>query len=134
MPNYNRTRYYIDVDAIRVLFNNEKALRGVSLAEIEEQTGVLAVGLSRFSSGKQTLSGDSLITLIKWANGDVLRFIKRRGTAHKHVDTPEMRQLRIGAAFLHSMDVTVEQGESPVDTMIRLLAKAKERGLLDDQQ
>jgi hypothetical protein len=132
MPNYQRTAYYLDVDAVRELVQNEIAIRGVNYVEIQEQTGVLAVGLGRFLNPRQNVSlhHDGLITMIKWAGGEVNRFVKRRRTVARHTDTFEQRQLRKGQAFVQNLGVQPEQSESSVDVLMRLVAEAKEKGFL----
>lgn len=132
MPNYGRTAYFLDDDAIRMAVATEVGVRGISYREIEEQTGVLAVGIGRFLNPdrKATLHVDGLLTLIKWAGLDVNRFVKRRRTVARHTDTYEQRQLRKAAAYLESQGVSAEQGETAVDALMRLVASAKENGFL----
>lgn len=132
MPNYNRSAYYLDLPGIRQTLRDEIAIRGVSYSEIQEQTGVLAVGIGRFLDPAKnlTLNTDSLITLIKWAGGNVDRFVKRRRTVARHTDTFEQRKLRTGQAYLRSLGVEPEIGETSVDVLMRLVNTAKENGFL----
>lgn len=136
MPNYQRTRYYLDVEAVRELFRKERAIRGTTLAVIQEQTGIGQVSLSRFSSSNQTLEANALLTIIKWCNGNLNDYVKRRGTAYKHSDTYEQKQLRNAAAYLKHLGVELEAGESPVDAMLRMLDVAKSNGFMggDDDE
>lgn len=132
MPNYGRTAYYLDTEAIRVAVAAEVALRHLSYTEIGEQTGVLPAGIGRFldPQKKAVLHHDGMITLIKWAGLDIKSFIKRRRTISRHTDTFEQRKLRQGAEFLKEQGVPLEQGESSVDALLRLLAEAKRNGFL----
>lgn len=132
MPNYGRTAYYIDVDAIRNLVRDEVSVRGVSYTEIQEQTGILSVGLGRFLNPRTQLSlhHDALVTLVKWAGSDVARFVKRRKSMARHTDTFEQRQLRNGQAFIKNLGVQTDQSETSVDVLMRLVAEAKEKGFL----
>lgn len=132
MPNYRGTKYYLDVDSIRAAFLEEKNIRTVSYVQVSEQTGINHPSLNRFGNGYQGLDGDALLTLIKWFNGDINRYLKRRGNTYKHSDSPEQRQIRIANAFLKSMDVEIGKDESPIDRMIELLSQAKNKGLLDE--
>jgi hypothetical protein len=132
MPNYNRTKYYIDTDAVRDLLISERQVRGATFADVSQQTGINAVSLNRFVTKQQLLSGDGLLTVIKWGNGEVNRFVKRRGQVYRHTDTAEQRKLREGQAFLSELGVPADSKENPIDAMIRLLAVAKSRGLFDD--
>ena len=133
MPNYNRTAYYLDRDAVRTALREEIGIRGVSYVEIGEQTGISPAGLGRFMDDTKgvSLTGDALITVIKWINGaDVNRYIRRRRSVQRHVDTFEQRKLRTGAAYLKSLGVEAEAGETSVDAMMRLIATAKQNGFL----
>lgn len=130
MPNYNRTAWYIDSDGIRELVRTEIGIRGCSNVEIFEQTGVAASSIGRFLGENQTLAGDSLVTLVKWAGSDINRFVKRRRSVSRHRDTHEQQKLRAAALFLKSKGITGEAGETPVDTLVRLLAVAENNGFL----
>lgn len=132
MPDYNRTAYYLDKDAVRAIVAEEISIRGVSYTEIFEQTGVGAAGLGRFMDPTKNagLTGDALVTLVKWAGRDVNRVVKRRRSVVRHVDTFEQRKLRTGQAYLKSLGVEAEAGETSVDALMRLVATAKENGFL----
>ena len=130
MPNYNRTAWFIDVDGIRELVRTEIGIRGSNYTEIFEQTGVAASSLGRFLNENQTLVGDALVTLVKWAGSDTNRFIKRRRSVAKHKDSYEQQKLRAAALFLKAKGIAGEPGETPVDTLVRLLATAEENGFL----
>lgn len=134
MPNFQRTAYYLDVDAIREAVLAEVAVRGVNYVEIQEATGVLAAGIGRFLNPNKELrtsvSGDALITLIKWAGLEVNRFVRRRKTIAKHTDSHEQRKLRLGQEYLKSQGVEIQQGETSVDVLMRLVAEAKAKGFL----
>lgn len=132
MPDYNRTAYYIDRDAVRAIVAEEIAVRGVSYAEIFEQTGVGAAGLGRFMDPdkKAGVSGDAMVTLLKWAGADINRAVKRRRSVARHVDTFEQRKLRAGQAYLKHLGVETETGETSVDALMRLVKVAKENGFL----
>ena len=132
MPNYSRTAYYLDVAAVRQLVIEEIAIRGTNFREIEEQTGVLAVGLGRFLNPDKgvSLSGDGLLTMIKWAGADVNRFVKRRRSISRHTDTFEQRQLRKAQAFVKNLGVEATTTESSVDVLMSLVAEAKAKGFL----
>lgn len=132
VPNYNRTAHYVNAEKIRADFAEEMKIRGCSFAEVGEQTGILPVGLGRFARGG-TLHADAYVTLIKWFGGSVDRYVGRRKSMIRHTDTYEQRQLRNGSAFLNNhLGVKPQEGESAVDAMMRLLAQAKEKGLLND--
>lgn len=128
MPNFRRTSYFLNVDKIREAVKQEITVRGATQSQIAEETGILVTGLSRFLLDRQTLQGDSLISLIKWMGLDVNRFISRRGRIASHKDNYEQRQLRKALAFLNSQGVELQQGESPVDALMELVAKAKADG------
>lgn len=132
MPNYGRSAYFLDTEAIREAVAAEVSIRGVNYTEMEEQTGVLAVGIGRFLNPRTSsaLATDGLVTLVKWAGLDVNRFVKRRRTIARHTDTFEQRKLRTGQAYVKSLGVETEQGESSVDTLMRLVAEAKKNGFL----
>lgn len=134
MPNYRRTAYFLDVDAIRTAVREEVAIRGCSHVEIGEQTGIHGAGIGRFLAtnlDRQTsLDGDGLVTLIKWSGREVNSFIKRRKTVARHTDNAEQRKIRAAAQFVKSLGGDVEPGENPVDALIRLVATAKENGFL----
>lgn len=128
MPNFRRTSYFLNVDKIRDAVKQEITVRGATQSQIAEETGILVTGVSRFLTDRQTLQGDSLISLIKWMGLDVNRFISRRGRIASHKDNYEQRQLRKALAFLNSQGVELQQGESPVDALMELVAKAKADG------
>lgn len=134
MPNYQRTAYYLDVDGIRNAVLAEVTVRGVNYVEIQEQTGILAAGIGRFLNPNKelrtSLTGDGLVTLVKWAGLEVNRFVKRRRTIAKHTDSHEQRKLRLGNEYLKSQGVEIQQGETSVDALMRLVAQAKENGFL----
>lgn len=131
MPNYRRTAWYIDSDAVRELIREEFSIRGVTQVQVGEETGLYAANLGRFLNTKNTtMTGDSLITLIKWAGGDVNRFIRRRRSVARHTDTFEQRKLRTAAAYLKSQGVQLEEGESSTDALMRLVEAAKQNGFL----
>jgi hypothetical protein len=132
MPNNSRSAWYIDREAVRALLRDEMSIRGTNFTEVEEQTGVLSISLGQFvhPERRRDLATDNLITIIKWAGGDVNRFIKRRRSVVRHVDTYEQRELRRGTAFLKSQGVELAPGESAVEAMSRLLAQARENGFL----
>lgn len=128
MPNLRRTTWFIDPDKIRAALRAEMAVRGATQSQIAEDTGILVTGISRFLTSRQTLQGDSLVSIAKWIGQDVNRFIVRRGRYVRHTDTYEQRQLRKAAAYLNSQGVELKDGESPVDALMELVAKAKADG------
>lgn len=131
MPNYRRTAWYIDSEAVRALILAEFGIRGVTQVQVGEETGLYAANLGRFLNTKNTtMTGDSLITLIKWAGGDVNRYIRRRRSVTRHTDTFEQRKLRTAAAYLKSQGVELEDGESSTDALMRLVDMAKQNGFL----
>lgn len=132
MPIPANTVYYLDAADIRDFFVSEYKIRQLSLREISQQTGIHEVALGQFKNGHRSLAADALLTLIKWGNGNVNNFIKRRGNAYKHNDTPDQRQIRIASQFLKHLGAEIGREETPVDAMIRLLAEAKQRGLFED--
>ena len=123
--------HLVNGDAV-FLVAEEIAIRGVSYAEIFEQTGVGAAGLGRFMDPdkKAGVSGDAMVTLLKWAGADVNRAVKRRRSVTRHVDTFEQRKLRTGQAYLKSLGIEAGPGETSVDALMRLVATAKENGFL----
>lgn len=131
MPNYRKTAWYIDSDAVRKMMIEELGIRGVSHVQVGEETGVYAANLGRFLNVTNTsMTGDSLVTLIKWAGGDVNRFLRRRRSVARHTDTFEQRKLRTAAAYLKSQGVALEEGESSTDALMRLVELAKNNGFL----
>lgn len=133
MPDYNRTAYYLNREAVRLAMLEEIGIRGVSYTEIAEETGVQAAGIGRFMDPTKnaSLSGDALITLIKWmGRGNVDQYVARRRSVRRHVDTFEQRKLRTGSAFVKSLGVEADSGETSVDVLMRLVAKARENGFL----
>jgi hypothetical protein len=131
---YNtRTTWYLDKDAVRKAFVEEKTVRGVTYKEVEEQTGINNVSLNRFANGLQNVSGDAAITLIKWSRANITEFVKRRGRAYQHKDTPEQAKIRTAQQFLSDLGVEVDPAEHPFDAMARLISQAKDKGLFSDE-
>lgn len=126
MPNLRRTTWFLDTDKIRQALRDEMGIRGATQVQVGEECGILGTGVSRFLVQRQTLHGDALVSVIKWIGGDVNRFIVRRGRYVRHTDTYEQRQLRKASAFLAHQGVALKPGESPVDALMELVAKAKE--------
>lgn len=127
MPDYGRSAYYVDMEAVRAFLREEIGIRGLNYQEIEEQTGIQSVSLGQFlhPDRQASMSLNNTVTAIKWAGGTIDRFVKRRRTIARHSDTHEQRELRKGVAFLRSMDFELEPGESPVDALMRLAASLK---------
>lgn len=132
MPYSTKTTYYLDLVDIREFFKSEFKIRTVTLREVSDQTGIHEVALGQFKNGHRLLSADAALTLVKWGNGNVNNFLKRRGNAYKHNDTPDQRQIRIASQFLNSLGAEIGTGETVIDAMVRLLGEAKSRGLFED--
>lgn len=132
MPYSTKTTYFLDLEDIREFFRGEFKIRQVTLREVGEQTGIHEVALGQFKNGHRLLSADAALTLVKWGNGNINNFLKRRGNAYKHTDTPDQRQIRIASQFLNSIGAEVGKNELPIDAMIRLLGEAKQRGLFEE--
>jgi hypothetical protein len=134
MPTVSeKSSHYFDWEKFRVTLKNEKEIRGVYLTRIAEVTGVHVSQITRFLNNEaETLGVDLTVSLVKWLGVKVEDFIIVRNAAKKHTDTPEQRQLRMAQKFLERNGIDRDGKETAVETMMRLLAEARAKGLLDE--
>lgn len=131
MAQVTRTVWALDITRVKDLVLSEKELRDVTLQQIQEQTGVHVGALSRFlTHGDVTLQTDSLVSLIKWGNGNVEKFIVRRRNVSRHTPSRQEIELRALAGYLERAGIKALEGESPVDAAVRVLADLKASGAL----
>jgi transcriptional regulator with XRE-family HTH domain len=126
-----RTTWLFDFALLAKSVASERTLRGVTLSDIERETGVNATQISTFLAGNSGLGIHGLVSLAKWSNTDLRSLVKRQRNVASHVMTPQERELRTLLGYLNAAGLDVQPDESPVDAAVRLLAQAKEQGLLD---
>jgi hypothetical protein len=125
MPLPASTVYKFDWAAFRSAFLREKELREVNFTEISAQTGIYLGSFTHVFKNNRTVELDSVLTLCKWMNRNPFDFTVRKRTAFKHSDNAGQRQIRMLTAFLDSNEL-VNDGESAVDAVIRLLKATKD--------
>lgn len=134
MPTVSeKSSHYFDWDKFRQTVRNEKEVRGQYLTVISSATGIHLSQLTRFLNGEaETMGVDLTVSLIKWLGVKVEDFTVARKGAKKHVDTAEQRQIRMAQKFLERNGIERDDKETAVEAMMRLLAEARSKGLLDD--
>jgi hypothetical protein len=133
MARMPRTVWALDIKKIKELVNSERQLRDTTLQQIQEQTGVQVSAVSRFLTHPEaTLHANSLVSLIKWANGNVSQFVVRQRNASRHAPSRQEIELRTLAGYLDRAGIKPLNGESPVDAAMRILTGLKESGALDE--
>ena len=133
MPTVSeKSSHYFDFDKLRTVVRNEKEVRGLYLTKIAESSGVHVTQLTRFlNTETETLGVDLTVSIVKWLGAKVEDFIVARRPGKKHTDTPDQRQIRMAQKFLERNSIERDGKETAVETMMRMLAEARAKGLLD---
>lgn len=114
--------YFVDMRKLRERFSRERAIRGVSRATIEAETGIHSTVLIGFENHERAVGVDVFVTLCRWIGANPSDFVNRRRSAIvRHIDTPDQRQIRLAHAFLDANGFEAKGGETAVETMIRVI-------------
>lgn len=129
-----KSSHYIDYDKLRDAVRKEKEARAVYLQAISNDTGIHSSQLTRFlNTESETIGIDLTVSMIKWLGRKVEDFTVARRPVKAHVDSPEQRQLRMARTFLDRSGLEAREGETAIDTMMRLLAEARSQGVFDEK-
>lgn len=123
-----KTTWLFDIEKLRKVAASEKDLRGTTYADMQRETGVNWTQIATFLSGKGGLGVHGLVSLAKWANLNVDSLVRKQRQVATRTMTPQERELRALAKYLMAANLPVQEGESPVEAAVRLLALAKEQG------
>lgn len=118
------TTWYIDLDKVRKLINDEKAVRGLTVAAISQETGILAMTISGFLNGAG-LSTNGVVSLIRWSGKKVDGFVVRRREVVARTENKQDREMRLLLQYLNLNGIEVEVGESPAVAAIRAIGNLK---------
>jgi hypothetical protein len=123
-----RTVWLFDIEKLREVVASERTLRGSTYVDMERETGVNWTQIATFVSGKGGLGVHGLVSMAMWANLDVRSLVKKQRQVATRQISEQEKQLRILAKYLTAAGLPVQNGESPVDAAIRLLATARDQG------
>jgi hypothetical protein len=130
MPHISdKSSHYFDWEKFRSDLAREKEVRVEMLTKMSQTTGIHASQLTRFLNGdSETIGVDLTASLMKWLGRKFEDYLVPRFKTVRHVDTPEQRQLRTARTFLEMHKIEPLEGETTVETMMRLLSQAKTNG------
>lgn len=129
----NNSSHYFDYDKFREAVKAEKEIRNVTITSIADAIGMHVSQLTAFlNDDRGTIGSDFVASLLVWLGVKFEKFVIARRPIAKHVDNDQHRQVRVAQAFLKRNDFEAIKGETAVETMMRLIRLADEKGVFDE--